>query len=195
VNIAGNFLFSRTFGAVRTGLEPHLPASSSPRNPTVPDALSAFQPPSAHDGIGVVDPLPAVVGVCSGFGGSSVPQAKQFQSAFEALSNLHSRRHSKFYDRHLKPILCPTVFQRCQPRSIRRSIREIEPSDAEEVDPRTIAQISPDPGKCPVEVTSSIDHEAGIVPVLDDLDEIMDRQPPVTLPADDCDWPKSGCRL
>jgi hypothetical protein len=87
------------------------------------------------------------------------------------------------------------VLQPCQQRSIRRSIREIEPSDAEEVDPRTIAQISPDPGKCPVEVTSSIDHEAGIVPVLDDLDEIMDRQPPVTLPADDCDWPKSGCRL
>ena len=46
-----------------------------------------------------------------------------------------------------------------------------------------------------MKVGSRIDHDAGFVPIPDDLHEIMDRQPPITLEADDHDWSKSGSDL
>jgi len=44
------------------------------------------------------------------------------------------------------------MFQSCQQRSARKRIREIEPGDAEDADPRSIASVGLDPAKCRVEV-------------------------------------------
>jgi len=109
-----------------------------------------------------------------------------------AVSMIHP---SKFYERHLKPILCPTVFQRCQQRLKYQPIREIEPGDTKDADPRIVAEICLDPQECPVEVGSRIYHDPAIEPILDDFHEIMDRKPSITLEADDHDWSKSGSDL
>ena len=107
-----------------------------------------------------------------------------------AVSMIHP---SKFYERHLKPILCPTVFQRCQQRLKYQPIREIEPGDTKDADPRIVAEICLDPQECPVEVGSRIYHDPAIEPILDDFHEIMDRKPSITLEADDHDWSKTRC--
>jgi hypothetical protein len=90
--------------------------------------------------------------------------------------------------RHLRPILCPTVLQRRHQRPIRCAIREIESGDAEDAAPGIIAKIRPDPRKCSVQLRSRIKDDAGISPILDDFREIMDRQPSITLEADDHLW-------
>lgn len=40
-----------------------------------------------------------------------------------------------------------------------------------------------------MKVGSRIDHDTGVVIIPNDFREIMDRQPPITLEADDHDWP------
>jgi hypothetical protein len=62
--------------------------------------------------------------------------------------------------------------------------------------PRILTQgSSPESAAIRASVRSRIDHDAGIASVLDNFCKITHGQPPIAFPADDHDWPETGCDL
>jgi len=162
-----------------------------PPHPTKPDrsrCAISFQPPSAmmyrRSG-----PLPAVVGVWLGFWRLFGAAGETIPIGVRGTIQLHSRRHSKFYDRHLKPILCQRSSNAAS--HARYAALSARSSRAK---PRTLIQRS-SPKSALIRASVPGDRvedrpRCRYVRILDDFHEIMNRKPTITLKPDDHHWPQ-----